>query len=248
MSTVSDKYEEDVAKAIDLNENVKAERPRVSVKFPDVRINEYMGKKVPASSPVWVEVKMNHTDNLGNTRVAWDGKKWTSSMTPGKKEPIKEFAIEYLSKSPEIKRFLKEIEKFSGIKDPKLPTTLGGLKDPKAVPLDVMRKYFQTKANQYILNIQNVDLGKLVTDHYIYGKAEPAYYLQAADDFYMIGNKNPLKLPASIPKLKGRGDFKMRIGLRSQYYEIQPEIKITKMEYSSYSVKPGTKKRNPFGK
>ena len=246
MSAVSDKYEEDVAKAIDLNENVSAERPKVSVKFADIKIHEYKGRKIPASAPVWVEVKMNHTDNLGNTRVAWDGKKWTASMKPGKREPIKEFAIEYLSKSPEIKRFLKDIEKFSGIKNPKLPTTLGGLKEPGAVPLDVMRKYFQTKPNQYILNIQNVDLGKLVTDHYIFGKEEPAYYLQAADDFYMIGNKNPLRLPASIPRLRGRGDFKMRIGLRTQYYEIQPEIKITKMEYSSFSVKPGTQKKNPF--
>ena len=246
MSAASDRYEILIAESIDANKNVKATRPSVSVKYADVRIEEYKGKKIPSSNPVWVEVKMNHTDNLGNTRVAWDGKKWTASMTPGKKEPIKEFAIKYLTQSPEIKKFLKEISEFSGIKNPKLPTTLGGLKDPDAVPLDVMRKYFSTKGNQYILNKPNVNLGELVTNHYLLGKAEPAYYLQAADDFYMIGNKNPLRLSPNIPKLSGTGDFKMRIGLRSQYYEIQPEIKINNMPYSAFSVKPGTTKKNPF--
>jgi hypothetical protein len=246
MSAKSDQYEIDVAESIDKSPKVKAERPKVSVKYADVKIMSWKGKTIPANKPVWVEVKMNHTDNLGNTRVAWDGKKWTASMQPGKREPIKEFAIKYLTQSPEIKKFLKEIAEFSGIKNPKLPTTLGGLRDPDAVPLDVMRAYFKSKPNQYILNLKNQDLGELVTNHYLFGKAEPAYYLQAADDFYMIGKENPLRLPASIPKLKGTGDFKMRIGLRSQYYEIQPEIKITDMGRSTFSVKPGTSKKNPF--
>src|SRR6056300_331086 len=225
MSATSDRYEILIAESIDANKKVKATRPSVSVKYADVKIEEYNGKKIPSSSPIWIEVKMNHTDNLGNTRVHWDGKKWGASMTPGKREPIKEFAIKYLTQSPEIKRFLKEIAEFSGIENPKLPTTLGGLREPDAVPLDVMRKYFATKGNQYILNKPNVNLGELVTDHYLIGKAEPAYYLQAGDDFYMIVSKNPLRLSPNIPKLTGTGDFKMRIGLRSQYYEIQPEIK-----------------------
>jgi hypothetical protein len=46
-----------------------------------------------------------------------------------------------------------------------------------------------------------------------------------------------------------KGDFKMRIGVRSSgsaFYEIQPEIKITNMPKSLYSLKPGTTKKNPF--
>jgi hypothetical protein len=45
------------------------------------------------------------------------------------------------------------------------------------------------------------------------------------------------------------GNFKMRIGVRSSasgFYEIQPEIKITDMPTSPYSLKPGTLKKNPF--
>lgn len=38
----------------------------------------------------------------------------------------------------------------------------------------------------------------------------------------------------------------MRIGTRSEYYEVQAEIKITSMPDSKYSVMPGTKKMNPF--
>ena len=245
MSAKSDKYEQDVAEAIDATPGVTAERPKVSVKFADVLITEHNNKKV--TQPVWVEVKMSHTDNLGNPRVAWDGKEWTASYAPGEKSPIKDFAIKYLSESREVKKFIAELAKFSGIKNPKIPTTKGGLKDPDAVPLDVMKKFFKNK-NQYILDIKNVDLGKMVTQHYLVGKAQPAYYMQAGDDFYRIGSQNPLKLPVNIPLLSGRGDFKMRIGLRTEFYEVQPEIKIVKMPYSNYSIKPGTSKKNPFAK
>lgn len=247
MTSKSDQYEIDIAESINNSPKAEAERPKVDVTYADVKILSWKGKTLTANKPVWVEVKMNHTDNLGNTRVSWDGSKWTASFkNPGKREPIKEFAIKYLTESREAKKFLKEIAEFSGIKNPKLPTTLGGLRDPDAVPLDVMRAYFRNKPNQYILSLKNQDLGELVTNHYLFGKAEPAYYLQAADDFYMIGRDNPLRLSASIPLLKGTGDFRMRIGLRSQYYEIQPEIKITNMGTSTFSVKPGSSKKNPF--
>ena len=101
--------------------------------------------------------------------------------------------------------------------------------------------------------VSGVDLGKLVTAHYLEAKAEPAEYMQAGDDFYMIGTTNPLKLARDIPVLGAggscKGDFKMRIGVRSSssaFYEIQPEIKITNMPKSPYSLKPGTTKKNPF--
>jgi hypothetical protein len=91
-----------------------------------------------------------------------------------------------------------------------------------------------------------MDLGKIVTEHYTLGKAEPAYYMQAGDDFYRISNKDPLKLGATIPLLAGMGDFKVRVSTRSEYYEVQAEIKIAKMPDSKFSVKPGTSKKNPF--
>jgi hypothetical protein len=150
-----------------------------------------------------------------------------------------------LNNSKDAKRFIADLEKFTGMKDIKIPTTLGGLKDPKAVPLDKMKDFFNTR-NRYILKLPGVDMGELVTNHYLKGKAEPAYYMQAGDDFYMIGKKNPLGVPNDVPQVSGSGEFKMRISTRSRFYEVQPEVKIEKMEKSPYSLKPGTTKKNPF--
>lgn len=245
MSAASDKYEKDVAEHLKIS-GVDAERPPVSVMYPDIRINNYKGVRNK-----WVEVKMSHTDNLGNPRVSYVEGKWTAA---GTLDPVKEFAISYLTTNQKTNSFLKDIAKFAGMdwKNMILPSTKGYLKEPNAVSYRTVATYFKSKP-QYILNVPGVDLGKLVTDHYLKAKAEPAYYMQAGDDFYMLGPSNPLKLPNDIPVLgaggKCKGDFKMRVGVRSSssaFYEIQPEIKITNMPFSKYSIKPGTKKLNPF--
>ena len=245
MSAKSDRYEQEVAQAIDNLDGVTADRPKVSTKYADVLLN-LNGKKT------WLEVKMNHTDNLGNTRVSYVDGKWEAAKPL---DPVKAFAIEYLSKDRQTQKFLQDVAKFAGIKDWRkmtVPSTKGGLKKPNAVSYEKMKEYMSTR-KQYILDVANVDLGELVTRHYLEGKAEPAHYMQAGDDFYLIGKSNPLGLPTDIPELgkKGQcmGSFKMRIGIRSDrsaFYEIQPEIKILNMPASPYSVKPGTKKKNPF--
>ena len=110
-----------------------------------------------------------------------------------------------------------------------------------------MKKYFdQSGKNRYITNEEGQNLGKLVTEHYTIGKKEPAYYMQAGDDFYLISKNNPLKLDSKIPLLKGTGDFKVRVATRSEFYEVQAEIKIDEMPKSNYSISPNTKKLNPF--
>jgi hypothetical protein len=242
--SAADKYEIDVANYIK-SLGIDAERPQVSSKYSDVAIYP-RGVRVPFSKAIWLEVKMNHTDNLGNTRVFFDGKKWdASSDEGGKLSPLKQFCVDTLNNSADAKKFIKDLEEFSGMSGIKIPTTLGGLKDPKAVPLDKMKAFFNNR-NRYILKLPNQNLGKLVTDHYLEGKAVPAYYMQAGDDFYMIGNKNPLRVPSDVPEISGTGEFKMRISTRSKFYEVQPEVKIEKMPDSKYSLKPGTKKMNPF--
>ena len=245
MSAASDRYELEVAQSIDSIDGVDAVRPKVSTKYADIKVT--FDRKT-----TWLEVKMNHTDNLGNTRVSYVDGKWQAAAPL---DPVKKFAIEYLTKDRETQQFLKDLAKFAGIKDWKnmtVPSTKGLLKKPNAVPYEVMKEYMSTR-RQYILDVPNVDLGQLVTRHYLEGKAEPAHYMQAADDFYMIGRSNPLGLPADIPEIgdpgKCKGSFKMRIGIRSSnsaFYEIQPEIKILNMPKSPYSVKPGTSKKNPF--
>jgi hypothetical protein len=44
------------------------------------------------------------------------------------------------------------------------------------------------------------------------------------------------------------GDFKIRIATRSEFYEIQAEVKIKRMDphVSPFSVLAGTRKMNPF--
>ena len=238
MSAASDKYEKDVADNVDKIPGVKAIRPPGDTAYADVKITY---KNVTS----WMEVKMNHTDNLSNPRVFYKNGKWdTTYDTPATKA-----AVDILNSSPMAKKFLADITKFSGIplKSLKIPTTKGGLKEEGAVPLHIMKKYFdQPSVNRYIANSENMDLGKVVTEHYTKGKAEPAYYMQAGDDFYRISNKDPFKLGATIPLLSGRGDFKVRVSTRSEFYEVQAEIKIQKMPDSKFSVKPGTKKLNPF--
>jgi hypothetical protein len=235
-SAKSDKHEKDVADYIDAMEGMKAERPKVSAAYADVKI-EKNGRST------WLEVKMNHTDNLSNPRIFFDGRKWDTTYTT----PAAKFAVEQINKSKQTKEFMDAIAKFSGIAKPRIPTNKGGLKHKDAVPLDVMKEYFaQPGINRYIMHVDNVDLGKLVTAHYLEGKAEPAHYMQAADDFYMVGNRNPLDLPKDIPALSGKGQFKIRISTRSQFYEVQAEIKIDKMPKSNYSALPSSNKKNPF--
>ena len=238
MSTASDKYEKDVANNVDKIPGVVATRPPGDTAYADVKITY---KKVTS----WLEVKMSHTDNLSNPRVYYEKGEWKTTY----KTPSAKAAVDILNKDPKTKKFLMAISKFSGIplKQLKIPTTKGGLKEEGAVPLHVMKMFFdQPNINRYIANSENLDLGKIVTEHYTKGKAEPAYYMQAGDDFYRISNEDPFKLGATIPLLSGRGDFKVRVATRSEFYEVQAEIKIDKMPNSKYSLKPGTDKTNPF--
>lgn len=238
MSLASDKYERDVAAYMNKLPGVKAVRPTVGTDYPDVLV-EYKGKQS------YVEVKMSHTDNLSNPRMFYSNGKWQTTYDT----PAAQYAVEILNLSPTTKKFLKDIAEFAGIsfKDLKIPTTKSGLKEPGAVPLKVMKKFFDRPGvNRYIANKENQDLGKVVTEHYTIGKTEPANYMQAGDDFYRVGRADPFKLGTLVPELKGSGDFKVRVGTRSEFYEVQAEIKIKQMPSSNFSCKPGTIKKNPF--
>lgn len=247
-SAKSDKYEVDIANEISKVDGFSAKRPKVDSTYSDILITDEASGR-----DVWMEVKMNHSDNLGNPRASYDGVKWVSARKPGEKSPLKDYIEAFLNKSKEVKQFVKDLEEYTGIKNVEIPTNKGskskgtGLFAKNAVPKDVLQEFLSKRPNkQYIVSEDKVDLGSLVTGHYLLGKSEPAYYMQAGDDFYMIGNDNPLRLAGDIPLLSGIGPFRMRVSIRSGFYEIQPEIKIAKMPDSKYSVKPGSKKINPF--
>jgi len=238
MSAASDRFEKMIAESANSISGIRASRPTVGTQYSDVLLQKGVTK-------TWLEVKMNHTDNLSNPRVFYKNGKWdTTYTTPAAKE-----AVDILNDDPKTKKFLKDLSKFTGIplKQIKIPTTKGGLKEEGAVPLHIMKAYFaQPGINRYIAEMKNYDMASLITKHYTVGKAEPAYYMQAADDFYRISSKNPFKVPSAVPLLKGSGDFKVRIATRSQFYEVQAELKITSMPSSKYSLAPDSKKKNPF--
>ena len=233
MSRASDAHELDVANYINSLPSVSATRPKVNTTYSDVVV-DYRGKTS------WLEVKMNHTDNLGNPRVRFDGDSWVAGVDG----PINRFSLDLLNSHPQAKAFLDDLRNFVGRDRVVL---MGGdkLKDPDEVPLSEMKKFF-TNRNRYIIVIEDADLGELATNHYLYGKSEPAHYMQAGDDLYMIGDSNPLGLTQTLPRLAGLGTFRMRVSTRSKFYEIMPEIKIRSMPESPYSLHPKTTKPHPF--
>lgn len=244
MSTTSDLFEQKVAN--DLKKiGVPAYRPAANTALADVAITS----NATPHGRVFMEVKMSHTDNLSNPRVFFNGSKWETTY----KTPVAKYAVDLLNGSQQWKKFHDELKKFMNVKQIKLPTTRSGLKEPGAVPLHILKDFVENqRKNRYIHIEDNVDIGDLVTRHYLEGKAEPAFYLQAGDDFYCIGNKDPLNInkgrKQKVPVLKGQGDFKIRIATRSEFYEIQAEVKIKKMEphVSPFSVLSESRKMNPF--
>ena len=242
-SKAADKFERDVAAEL-VRLGLDASRPPADPTYADILVKN-PGNRV---NRVWIEVKMNHTDNLGNTRASYDGRKWfsapdTKGPMKGKVGPLKVYIAKKLDRY--AKDFVSKIQKATG--KTKLNTNIGPQKnDPDTVNLEDMKKFMATQKDQYIISIPVKDLDQVVRDHYTYGKAERAYYLQAGDDFYKLSNEDPLGVASDVPLFRGEGDFRMRVGIRSKQYEIQPEVKVKRMPDSPYSIRPGTKKKNPF--
>ena len=241
MSVASDKYEKDVADELK-KMGFDASRPRVDSTYSDVLVKHN-------NQRVWIEVKMNHTDNLGNTRASYDGNAWLAAVEKrgsleGKIGPLKTYIVKMLN--DHAKNFVKSIQKATG--KTKLNTNIGPQKtDKDTVNLEEMKAFMAKQNDQYIITVSGQNLGKVVRDHYsMGGKSETVYYMQAGDDFYRLSNEDPLGVAADVPMFEGTGEFRMRVGIRSRQYEIQPEVKVKTMAYSPYSIKAGTKKKNPF--
>ena len=115
MSAKSDQFEKDVANYI--NESVKglmAERPKVPTSYSDVRViyNRAATKTTKTSSAkkavsvkVWVEVKMNHTDNLMNPRFSFIGNKWITDEAY--KSPATDILENYWNKNKEAREWIE---------------------------------------------------------------------------------------------------------------------------------------------
>ena len=241
MSLQSDLFEKKVAKEINKLPTVVAKRPAVGTSYSDVLVTHKATKK-----KAWVEVKMNHRDNLANPRVFYQNGKWQTTYNT----PVAKTVVDELNKSSFAKKFIKDVATFAKI-DPKKVTVksqYGKAPIENNVPFETMKAYWAKHPSfKYILHIENYNLGKLATEHYTLGKEEPADYMQAGDDFYMIGKANPFNLPKEIPLLTGTGSLRVRISFDEKYklFEVQAEIRIYKLPDSNYSVLNPNKK-NPF--
>lgn len=236
MSKKSDKHERTIADHLNSLQGVKAYRPDFGTQYSDVLVTYNQ-------STSWLEIKMTHRDNLANPRVYYNDKTWKSKAFT----PIAGYIVQDLNKSQVSRDFVYSISDYCGMayESIYIPTVRGEMGLDNSIPKEKMKEYCK-KNGGYILDYQNYDLSQLVTKHYTQGKLEPAYYMQAGDDFFMISNTNPLGLSSEIPQLAGTGKYRVRVSNRSKFYEIQAELKITSMLDSPFSVLPGSNKRNPF--
>lgn len=250
-SKASAAYEFAVAKEINLwahQYDMSAERPPVDTHYSDVVVYDKNGNKVS-----WIEVKMNHRDNLCNERMSFKDGKWIAAGKSGKA-----IADMYLNKSSSpvydaVQDWLKGAAEMFGIKQLnkmylKTATTESSQINSGAITGKQMDKYLKSRGTQYIFNKIGInDIQEFLEQHYTQSKAEPAYYIQTGDDFYRIGSKNPLKLK-NVPVINANGFIAVRIGFRDagRAFEIQPEFKMIAVNANSdYSFKPGTTKQKP---
>ena len=253
MSATSDLHEHAVAKYINGTiKNLKAERPKVATSFPDVKV-EY--GKFKALNAVWVEVKMNHTDNLMNPRFSFIANKWETPASY--KSPATDLLCDIWNKNKEAKAWIEGLKVFLVKEKWKGDTRNMSLyssktergKDKNSVPLDMMKRYLKSLPNKNICKQANIDVGKLVSTHYLKGKSAIAYYVSSGDDFYQFKlsgvKNNPFNIP-DVPVFSGTNGIVLRVGDRSDNFEIQAEVKLKHLPVSLYSVTPGSKKTNPF--
>lgn len=238
MSKRSDQHERIIANAIDSIPNVSACRPVKGTDYSDVLV-DYKG------NVAWLEVKMSHRDNLANPRVYYHENTWKTRAST----PVAGLIVQELNKSQVSRDFVSNLADFSSIPLHSIfvPSTRGELNEGyvHTVSRETMKRYCTTHS-KYVYDDQDRDLTDIVRLHYTQGKTEPAYYMQAGDDFYMISNTNPLGLPDEIPQIEGVGKFRVRVSNRSKFYEVQAEIKMRDLIPSAFSVLPGTNKQNPF--
>jgi hypothetical protein len=241
MSRESELYEKEVAEKLDKIPGVSAKKLGNN-SYSDVFI-KYKGNST------WLEVKMNHTDSLFNSRIFYAEGKWQTTYAGEGASTV----VDMTNESREASDFIAHIiSHYNFVPSTlRLPTTKGGLALPGALPFDRMNEFLNHPSRsgkyQYIVKGSDINLGSLLRKHYITGKTKPAYYIQTGDDFFRIAIDNPLRLDEKIPVIQGVGAFKIRIAFsKGTFYEIVPELKFKNLMSSPYSIKPASKKINPF--
>ena len=235
-------------------------RPVASTSYSDIKV---IG---PGGNKAWVEVKMNHTDNLYNARVHF--KDGVFIPTGGKDSSTRQWVLKELNSNVDVKRWINDLKAYLNRDKVDIITrTKAGSselrtrneedkdgypfeskKSSDLVSYPEMDSYLRKQGNAYLFKKQGFDITKLVEKHYTEGNSEPAQYIQTGADFLLLGGSNPLGL-VDIPRFGAMGNFAMRIGMRrsGEGMEIQPELKISKIRTkSTFGVDPRKPKNNPL--
>ena len=262
-SRSSDAYEVAVAKVVDdciqrqkeagvrgVKDSDGAERPKVGTQYSDVKV-QYKGKAG------WIEVKMNHTDQLGNPRFFFENGRWGSTYNT----PLAKTAVEWLNQDREVNKFIKDLAKFLGkkVKDIALSSLLSNnVNNIKGyVTFEQLKEFIEsTGRNQYIMQKSNIDVSELVRAHYSHSdviNGPKADYIQTGNDLYRLSDSPSFQFDVKdIPLYEAIGHVHVRLSSRKDgtRYEIQLEAKADKIKSESpYSLAPENKrgsKKLPF--
>jgi len=235
-------YEHDIASEI--SRYVPAERPTVSVDYADVKVRHQ-------EADHWVEVKMNQGDNLMNPRFCYKHGRW--GVPYELVSPATQTLIDHLNENDQAKEWIEDLRKFLATLrftgDASNLSIYSAGRDRKAdgnsVSVRQMKEFLRARDNKNICVVPHADVGKLVAEHYLFGKGAPAHYISCGDDFYRLSVDDPLGL-VDVPIFSGFNRLAFRVGDRSRRHEIMPEVKLYDIKSSSFSVQPESSKYNPF--
>lgn len=235
-------YEHDIASEI--NKYIPADRPKVSVDYADVRIRHQMNDH-------WVEVKMNQGDNLMNPRFCYRNRLW--GVPYEIISPATQSLIGFLNQSSDAKQWIEDLGKY--LRTVRYTGDAANLSiyssgrdrktDPNSVSIRQMKDFLNGRENKNICVIAEADIGKLVSDHYLYGKGAAAHYISCGNRFYRLSPDDPLQL-TDVPLFTGFNRLAFRVGDRSRRHEIMPEVKLYDAGVTQFSVQPDSTKYNPF--
>jgi hypothetical protein len=191
-----------------------------------------------------VEVKTNVTDNLVNPRMGYqDG--W-HFMVKNNDKNVSSFATSLMKDDDRCNKFLYRLQKYTSRSVIKLSSRKSDQNSCSFVGIEEMRQFYNddNMADQYIYK-SNVNASEVLQGWCVGGKR--CDYIQIADNFFRLTKSDPLGL-VDVPVLGCPGTFHVRVSLRTKFYEIQPEVKLHKGEFteSPYSLQPNTNKINPL--
>ncbi len=196
----------------------------------------------------FIEVKMSDAQ-LGTPRIKYDNNSW-SGITENQ---ITKYACSKINNDKYCQEITDKLSEVHYNKHQTKPTYIGyqirhyTRKEicPHMIDYNTMRKVLVDEyKNQTLLYDESDESLDCVVNYYI---EKQASFMQIGDNFYKLKNDDVFTYN-DVPKLNGKSYCKIRATFRKtkQWIEIFPTIKFRNLEESEYSLKPNTKKKNPF--